>query len=107
MDALECLNPMRSHNQKIVANMSEFIKRNKKLLHLNMDSTSLTESMLFNICKCLTRAQSCVAFHVSGNPGITQGLKDILWRRVRCTNYNEKAHKIKMEKNPSNDEWRE
>jgi len=94
METLEKMNPMYKHNNKIVTNMSEFIKRNKKLLHLNMDSTQLSEWMLYNLCKCLTRAQSCVAFHASGNPGITYELKELLWRRVRCTNYSEKQHKI-------------
>jgi len=74
--------------------MSEFIKRNKKLIHLNMDATQLSEYMLFNLCKCLTRAQSLVAFHASGNPGITLELKEILWRRVRASNYHEKQNKI-------------
>ena len=84
LETLEKLNPMYSHNKSVIANLSQFIKRNKKLLHLNLDSTQLSEFMLFMLCKCLTRAQSCISFHVSGNPGITAELREILWRRVRC-----------------------
>ena len=54
--AIEERNPMKKHNEQIIANLSTFIKRNKKLLHLNLDSTQLSEYMLFNLCKCLTRA---------------------------------------------------
>ena len=37
--AIEERNPMKKHNEQIIANLSTFIKRNKKLLHLNLDST--------------------------------------------------------------------
>ena len=35
----EAKNPMKKHNEQIIANLSQFIKRNKRLLHLNLDST--------------------------------------------------------------------
>ena len=88
---------MREHNQEMIKNMSQFIKRNKKLLHLNLDSTFLSEYMLFHLCSCLTRSQSCLALHVSGNPGITFQLKEILWRRLRGKNPNFAPNKLDVE----------
>jgi hypothetical protein len=39
LERQEVKNPMRKHNDQITANLSEFIKRNRKLLHFNIDST--------------------------------------------------------------------
>jgi len=82
-----------------VVNISTFIKRNKKLLHLNLDSCQLTEGMLFRIVKCLTRAMSIVALHASGNPGISNELRQILWRRIRAKNPMENPAKIGVDRN--------
>lgn len=59
--------------------------------------------MLFHICKSLTRAQSCLSFHASGNPGITKTLREYLWRRIRCKNPAVKQHKVDIEKDM---DWR-
>ena len=81
----------------MIKNMSQFIKRNKKLLHLNLDSTSMSEHMLFYLCSCLTRSQSCLSLHVSGNPGITYELKEMLWRRLKGQNPNFHLNKMDIE----------
>jgi hypothetical protein len=70
---------------------------------LNLDNTQLNESMLFNICKSLTRSQALLSLHVSGNPGITPELKEFLWRRIRCVDYHEEP--IKVVEAP-HDDWR-
>lgn len=67
----EAKNPRKKHDEEIVANLSEFIKRNRKLLHLNIESTQLTEFILYELCRSLTRAQSILSLHASNNPGIT------------------------------------
>ena len=72
-----------------------FIKRNKKLLHLNLDNTQLSELMLFKLSCSLTRATSLLVFHASGNPGDTKELRDIIWRRVRCI--DPEIEKVKVE----------
>jgi hypothetical protein len=98
LEHIESKNPMKKHNEQIIANLSQFIKRNKNLHHLNLDSTQLSEYMLFMLCKCLTRAQSLLALHASGNPGISVELKEILWRRIRAKDPHEKMNIINFEK---------
>jgi hypothetical protein len=88
----------RKHNEAIVNNLSKLIKRNKRLQHINLDQTQLTEYMLFHICKSLTRATSLLAIHCSGNPGITPNLREYLWRRIRCKDPNLKVHNLEVEK---------
>jgi hypothetical protein len=51
----EIENPMCQHNQEMISALSQFIKRNKKLVHLNLEQTSMSEFMLYHLCKCLTR----------------------------------------------------
>lgn len=77
-------NPMKYFNAEMLEYLGIFLKRNKKLLHLNLDSTGLPEFMLFHLVANLTRSQSCLSLHVSGNPGITYTLKEMLWRRIRA-----------------------
>ena len=105
IELIENRNPMKKHNEQIITNLSTFIKRNKKLLHLNLDSTQLSEYMLFNLCKCLTRAQSLLSLHASGNPGISVELKEMLWRRIRAKDPHEPIINIQMEKETKKD-WK-
>jgi hypothetical protein len=77
--------------------MAKFIKRNKKLTHINLDATQLTEYMLYNLARCLTRSQSCCVLHASGNPGITPNLREFLWRRVRAKDIHEKKLKVDID----------
>ena len=60
------------------------IKRNKALLHLDLSHTNLTEYMLWNIGKALSRARSVISVHLSGNQGISPTLIDQLQTRIRC-----------------------
>jgi hypothetical protein len=39
IEQIENKNPMKRHNEQIIGNLAEFIKRNKNLQHLNLDST--------------------------------------------------------------------
>ena len=60
------------------------IKRNRKLLHLDLSCTNLSEYMLWHIGKALSRARSVIAVHLSGNYGVTERLVDLLRTRIRC-----------------------
>jgi hypothetical protein len=55
--------------------------------------------MLYGIVKCLTRAMSIVSLHCSGNPGINNELRQILWRRIRAKNPMDNPAKIGLENN--------
>lgn len=83
-----------------------FIKRNKKLLHLNLDNTQLSEFMLFKISCSLTRATSLLVFHASGNPGITNELKELIWRRIRCIDPHIKKEKVELIGADKKNDWR-
>lgn len=65
-------------------NICTIIKRNKKLLHLDLSNTQLTEYMLWYIGKSLARAKSLISCHLSGNQGVTPTLMELLQTRIRC-----------------------
>lgn len=49
--------------------LAEILKKNKSLVHLNLDSVGLTEAMVCIIGKTMRRAKSLLAIHLSFNPG--------------------------------------
>lgn len=61
-----------------------FIKYNRSLLHLDLSHTGMTESMITNLGTAMRRSKSMVVLHLSGNPGVTDSVKDYLETRVRC-----------------------
>jgi hypothetical protein len=91
-------NPLSYENQEMIEYLATFIKRNKKLQHMNLDSTGLSEFMLFHLVANLTRSQSCLSLHVSGNPGITYMLKEMLWRRIRAKDPHYEVKKVDVER---------
>ena len=69
---------------QIITNLCRFIKYNPNLLHFDLAHTGLNEQMIWHFGNALKRAKSMVALHLSGNPGITDKLKDYLFKRVKC-----------------------
>ncbi|CDW89852.1 UNKNOWN [Stylonychia lemnae] len=53
----------------IMINISNFIKYNKNLLHIDLSNTGMTEDMLWNLGTAMRRSRSMVSMHLSGNPG--------------------------------------
>ena len=49
--------------------LGSIIKKNKNLLHLNLDATGLTEAMICMIGKNMRRAKSLLSIHLSFNSG--------------------------------------
>lgn len=60
---------LSAFNQSVMNLLAEIIKKNKSLLHLNLDAVGLTEAMVCMIGKNLRRAKSLLSIHMSYNPG--------------------------------------
>ena len=65
-------------------NVTHLLKHNKNLQHVNLTNTGLTEHMLLQIGKALTRSKSLLSIHLCMNPGATPRVSDYLHKRVRC-----------------------
>lgn len=65
------MHPFAKLNEEIVANISTFMKRNKKITHIDLSHCNLTEYMLWGIGQALSRCKSLICLHLSGNQGIT------------------------------------
>jgi hypothetical protein len=59
-------------NQQAVENLSKFIRRNRQLIHLNLESTGLTYEMIKFLLRAVNRSKSLQAIHLCGNPGINE-----------------------------------
>lgn len=57
------------HNTTVMELLSFIIKKNKSLLHLDLDAIGLTEVTLCQIGKFLRRSKSLLSIHLSFNPG--------------------------------------
>lgn len=62
----------------IIKNITSFIKYNRRLLHLDLSATGLSEPLLWCIGTSLRKSKSLISLHLSNNPGITKKLKDFL-----------------------------
>ena len=71
-------------SRKTIENVSKFLRRNKNLVHADLSNTGLSEAHLWYFGSTLRRAISLRSLHLSGNPGVTQRLKNYLCERVHC-----------------------
>ena len=60
---------LNAFNKSVINLLSEIIKKNKSLLHLNLDATGLSEATVCMIGKTMRRAKSLLSIHLSNNPG--------------------------------------
>ena len=56
--------------QETIDNLMKFIKRNRRLIHLDLTCTGLTAKMIELFGRTLRRSKSLRAIHLSGNPGL-------------------------------------
>ena len=75
---------MKESDEDLIENLVKFLKNNNKLIHLDLGNIGLTKNMLKQFGPALRRAKSLVALHLSGNPGIDNELKSILFSRIHC-----------------------
>lgn len=68
----------------VIQNLQQLIKRNKKLQHLDLTGTGLTEFMMLKIGDAIARAKSLLSIHLCSNPGSTPRVKDFLANRIKC-----------------------
>eukprot|EP00347_Sterkiella_histriomuscorum_P014450 403360819 len=83
-------------NTKIMISLSNFIKYNKNLLHLDISNTGMTQPMLWSLGTALRRSRSLVSIHLSGNPGVTEQLKEYLHQRSPRQQYIEEGVQLKQ-----------
>ena len=70
------------HSELMAYHFSSLVRHNKKLQHLDMANTGLSEVFLFDMLPALRRTRSLLAFHVSTNPGITERLVEFYQEKL-------------------------
>ena len=81
--------------------LCDFIKRNRRLIHLDLSHTGLVEAQLWQFGAALRRSKSLRAFHLSGNPGITDRVIRYLAERAHAL-YFPTLNCIEFQSMPSN-----
>ena len=66
-----------TENMVMVADsLFRFVKVDKRLIHLDLTQTNLSEQMILHIMPGIRKSKSLMAVHFSGNPGVTKRLKE-------------------------------
>ena len=77
--------PLSELNKTHIELVQLIIKKNKSLLHLNLDSTNLSETLIMLVGKAMRRAKTLSGIHLSDNPGtsafVTKNLKSLIRAR--------------------------
>ena len=61
---------------KVMDQLWAFLKFDKKLIHLDLTATNLSENAILHILPAIRSAKLIQGVHLSGNPGVTDSLKD-------------------------------
>ena len=64
--------------------MCSLIKRNKRIQHINLQGTGLSEMMMVKVANAVARAKSLTSIHLCSNPGTTYRVKEHIHKRVRA-----------------------
>ena len=58
--------------------LATFIKRNRRVQHLNLENTGLTRLMVGLIASALRKARSLQSIHLSNNPFLLRGAREVI-----------------------------
>ena len=73
---------------KVKSHLRSFLRNNKKLIHLDLTATNLSENAILHILPAIKKTKSLQGIHLSGNPGVTEKVKEKA-RKLLKTNPNE------------------
>lgn len=70
--------------REVAACLSNLIKYNPHLHHIDLQGCGLTSFILKEIAKALRKSRSLVGIHLSENIGLTAQMKEFIKMRVHC-----------------------
>lgn len=65
-------NGLNAQQQELIDCIAKFIRRNKQLIHLNLEDCGLSYPMMKELLPAIKRSRSLQAIHLCGNPGLTE-----------------------------------
>ena len=73
------------HNQMIVVLLTEVMKKNRKLQHLDLTSTNLPSQVIIYLCERLRKSRSILSVHFTNNPGLYEpNLEQTVRQLLKC-----------------------
>ena len=67
-----------NHPELVIASLSQIIRYNKNLMHLDLENTGLSEYVITKLVYPLRHSKSLLSFHLGQNPGITEEVTEFL-----------------------------
>ena len=63
---------LTNQQAEVVEHISKFIRRNRNLIHVNLEATGLTYEMIKELLVAIKLSRSLQAIHLCGNPGVNE-----------------------------------
>jgi len=80
------------NEKKVVDLLQLMLSSNSNLMHLDLSECGLSADMLLEISRSIKFSMSLIAVHLSGNPGLTQYVKNKIIQRLSAS--YEKQHNM-------------
>ena len=61
---------------KVCAYLTHFLKVNRRLVHIDLTSTNLSEDAILSVLTAVKKSKNMQGIHLSGNPGVTDNIKE-------------------------------
>ena len=61
---------------KVSAYLTHFLKVNRRLVHIDLTSTNLSEDAILSVLTAVKQSKNLQGIHLSGNPGVTDNIKE-------------------------------
>ena len=74
---------VEGQNDRLIRCLGNFIRRNKNLQYLDLDSTGLSHRVIVDLVPQLQRAKALLSVHFGHNPGIDDQLYRLIMQRLR------------------------
>lgn len=74
-----------SQNQMITVLLTEVMKKNRNLQHLDLSSTNLPSQVIIFLCERLRKSRSILSVHFTDNPGLEEpNLEQTIHQMLKC-----------------------
>jgi len=73
------------YNNLMTNYLRQFIWINRKLIHVDLSNTNLSEGMIYRLLPAIKKAKTMMSIHLTGNPGATDQLMAFAQKHMPCS----------------------
>lgn len=83
---------LTDHNEKVTECICELVKKNKMLMHLNLESINMPQTSMGRLGKSMRRAKAMNSIHFSHNVGINEPTKRVFETLLKTRRFKTLIH---------------